>query len=209
MPRTETAPQPPTDLTAPTLTGKVVQLEQLSVDHGEDLRAATRDGELWNLWYTSVPRPEDVEAEIRRRLDLQRNGRMIPFVARRLSDARVIGMTSYYNLDWAVPTVLIGHTWNASSTHGTGLNIESKRLLLAHAFERLECASVRFETHRLNRQSRQAIEALGAQLDGILRHDRRMPDGSLRDTCSYSILRDEWPAVRQHLDHRLNRGRNR
>ncbi|WP_129659865.1 GNAT family N-acetyltransferase [Rothia uropygialis] len=205
----DTIPTPPTDLGAPTLTGTSVQLEQLSLDHCKDLQEATRDGELWNLWYTSVPRPEGIESEIHRRLELQRNKAMIPFAARRLADGKITGMTSYYDLDWSAPRVDIGYTWNAASTQRTGMNIESKKLLLTYAFETLKCISVRFETHKLNRQSRRAIEGLGAQLDGVLRNDRRMEDGSIRDTCSYSIVRDEWPAVRNHLAHRLNRAQDR
>lgn len=209
MNNSDLVPPAPETLTAPTLDGETVRLEQLRPEHCSDLQDAVRDGELWNLWYTPVPRPDGVAAEIRRRLDLQEKGSMIPFAARRLSDGKITGVTSYYDLDWSAPRVSIGHTWNAASTQRTGLNIESKLLLLTHAFDVLECISVRFETHKFNRQSRRAVEDLGAQLDGILRNHRRMPDGSLRDTCSYSIVRDEWPAVRNHLNHRLKRSRGR
>lgn len=190
---------------APVLSGSLVQLEQLSPDHLEGLREAARDGELWNLWYTFVPRPEDMAAEIRRRLDLQAKGEMVPWTVRRAADGRITGMTTFMNPLWSAPRVEIGSTWNAASTQRTGMNVEAKRLLLEYAFERLGCVSVRFCTHRLNRQSRQAIQDLGAQLDGILRGDAVSPDGSVRDTAVYSILRDEWPAVRSHLDFRLAR----
>lgn len=191
--------------TAPTLEGARVRLEQLTPDHLEDLQEAARDGELWNLWYTFVPRPEDMEEEIRRRLDLQEQQQMVPWVVRRQDTGQVTGMTTFMNPLWSAPRVEIGHTWNAASTQRTGINVESKLLLLSYAFEELGCLSVRFCTHRLNRQSRRAIEDLGAQLDGILRSDQRMPDGSVRDTAVYSILREEWPATRNHLQFRLAR----
>lgn len=191
--------------TAPTLEGSRVRLEQLTPDHLEDLQEAARDGELWNLWYTFVPRPEDMEAEIRRRLDLQEQQQMVPWVVRRQDTGQVTGMTTFMNPLWSAPRVEIGHTWNAASTQRTGTNVESKLLLMSYAFEELGCLSVRFCTHRLNRQSRRAIEDLGAQLDGILRSDQRMPDGSVRDTAVYSILREEWPATRNHLRFRLGR----
>ncbi|MDN5618242.1 MAG: GNAT family N-acetyltransferase, partial [Kocuria sp.] len=126
-------PPAPETLTAPTLDGETVRLEQLRPEHCSDLQDAVRDGELWNLWYTSVPEPDGVAAEIRRRLDLQDKGSMIPFAARCLSDGKITGVTSYYDLDWSAPRVDIGHTWNAASTHRTGMNIESKLLLLTHA----------------------------------------------------------------------------
>lgn len=194
---------------APTLTGRLVRLEQLGQEHLADLQEASRDGHLWNLWYTFVPGPEDMEAEIDRRLAEQRAGRMIPFATRRLSDGKVTGMTTFYGIDQTVPKLFIGYTWNAASTQGTGMNPESKRLLLRHAFEDLGCATVRFETHHLNFQSRGAIERLGAHLDGVLRRDRVMPDGSLRDTYTYSILREEWPPIDRHLAHRVDRRHDR
>lgn len=189
---------------APTLTGRLVRLEQLGPEHLTDLQEASRDGELWNLWYTSVPHPDDMAAEIDRRLSEQRAGRMIPFVTRRLADGKVTGMTTFYGIDQSIPKLFIGYTWNAASTQGTGMNPESKRLLLRHAFEDLACATVRFETHHLNFQSRGAIERLGAHLDGVLRRDRLMPDGTLRDTYTYSILRAEWAPIDHHLAHRVN-----
>ena len=186
-----------------TLSGDLVTLEPLSHDHHDGLVGAVRDGELWNLWYTSVPRPEAVEAEIDRRLGLQRAGSMLPFTARRNDTGDVIGMTTFMNVDPAVRRVEIGSTWNARSAHRTGTNAESKLLLLTHAFEVLDCMAVEFRTHWMNGQSRAAIERLGAKQDGVLRNHSRMPDGSLRDTVVYSIIESEWPAVRNELRRRL------
>lgn len=185
------------------LRGRLVTLEPLSADHRAALEDAVRDGELWNLWYTSVPRPEGMGAEISRRLALQEAGSMLPFAARRVSDGRLIGMTTYMNVDAAHRRVEIGSTWNAASAQGTGTNPESKLLLLRHAFETLGCIAVEFRTHWMNRQSRAAIERLGAKQDGVLRCHQLMPDGSLRDTVVYSIIASEWPMVRNGLELRL------
>ena len=186
-----------------TLTGDLVVLEPLRTEDHDELVDAVRDGELWNLWYTTIPRPEDMRAEIDRRLGLAAAGSMLPFVTRRRSSGVAIGMTTYLNIDLSVPKVEIGSTWNARSAHGSGTNAESKLLLLGHAFDTIGCATVELRTHWLNRQSRAAIERLGAKQDGVLRQHMRMPDGTLRDTVAYSILDSEWPAVRSQLRHRL------
>ena len=188
-----------------TLHGLLVTLEPLSRGHCAELEEAVRDGELWNLWYTSVPRPEGVAAEVDRRLALQDAGSMLPFVTRRVADGRAIGMTTYMNIDAANRRVEIGSTWNAQSAHGTGTNAESKLLLLRHAFETLDCIAVEFRTHWMNAQSRAAIERLGAKQDGVLRSHQMMPDGSLRDTVVYSVIASEWPMVRNGLELRLAR----
>ena len=130
---------------------------------------------------------------------------MLPFVAVRQSDDAVLGMTSFYDPQWAVPRVSIGHTWNRASTHGTGTNAESKLLLMTHAFEELGCRCVRYETSWANQQSRAAIERLGARLDGVLRGDRLERNGVLRDTVVYSVLEHEWPSVRTGLEARVAR----
>ena len=187
-----------------TLTGDRVVLEPLRAEHHDALVAAARDGELWNLWYTPIPRPEQMRAEIDRRLGLQAKGTMLPFVTRRRDTDEVIGMTTYMNIDLGVPRVEIGSTWNARSAHGTGTNPDSKLLLLGHAFDTLGCPAVEFRTHWLNRQSRAAIERLGAKQDGVLRQHTRTADGTLRDTVVYSILDSEWPAVRNQLRYRLS-----
>lgn len=195
-----------------TLRGKYVTLEPLREDHHDGLVDAVQDGELWNLWYTRVPRPEGMLAEIQSRLAQQETGTFLPF-ATRLNDpetgapGRVIGMTSYCNIDPVLPRLEIGYTWNAASVQGTGTNPDSKRLLLAHAFEVLGCEAVEFRTHWMNQQSRTAIARLGAKQDGVIRSHMRMPDGSLRDTVIFSIIASEWPMVRNGLDLRLAKAR--
>lgn len=187
------------------LTGEIVRLEPLSHDHAAGLVEATKDGELWKLWYTSVPTPDGMEAEIDRRLVLQDAGTMIPFATRDLRSGKVIGMTTYMNIDASLPRVEIGSTWNAKSAQGSGINPESKLLLFTHAFEVWDCPAVEFRTSWHNRQSRAAIEKLGAKLDGVLRQHTRTSDGSLRDTCVYSVVQAEWPQVRASLRFRLGR----
>lgn len=192
------------EMTAPTLSGRLVSLEQLRPEDHDDLVEAATDGQLWNLWYTTVPDAAGMAAEIDRRLALQEAGSMIPFTVRD-STGRALGMTTYMNIDRELPRVEIGSTWNRASAHGTGTNPESKLLLLTHAFEVLGCPAVEFRTHWMNHQSREAIERLGAKLDGVLRSHLRMADGSLRDTAVYSIIATEWPQVRAELVHRLRR----
>lgn len=188
------------------LRGSHAVLGPLAIEHETGLCEAARDGELWRLWYTSVPSPEGMAAEIRRRLALQAVGSMLPFT---VFDAtgRIAGMTTYMHIDAANRRLEIGSTWTRASAQRTPLNTQCKRLLLGHAFEALDCIAVEFRTHRLNTQSRRAIERLGAQLDGVLRAHLRTADGSLRDTAVYSITAAEWPAVRSHLDWQLARPR--
>ncbi|MGR0159222.1 GNAT family N-acetyltransferase [Paenarthrobacter nitroguajacolicus] len=186
-----------------TLTGKFVTLEPLSQEHHDGLVDAARDGDLWKLWYTSVPTPEGMAAEIDRRLDLQAKGSMVPFATRSNATGKLIGMTTYMNIDAETPRLEIGSTWNAAAAHGTGTNPDSKLLLLRHAFETLGCPAVEFRTHWLNQQSREAIARLGAKQDGVLRSHSRSKDGALRDTVVFSILEHEWPAVRNGLEFRL------
>ena len=193
-----------------TLTGRHVILEPLAEEHHDGLLAAASDGELWKLWYTSVPAPDAMAAEIRRRLTLQEQGSMLPFTTRLIDPGtggpgRIIGMTTYMNIDAATPRVEIGSTWNAASVQGTGTNPDSKLLLLRYAFEALGCPAVEFRTHWLNHQSREAIARLGAKQDGVLRSHSRTSDGTLRDTVVFSILEHEWPAVRAGLEYRLAR----
>ena len=186
-----------------TLRGEHATLVPLSSAHHDDLVEAARDGELWNLWYASVPRPEHVRAEIDRRARLQSAGTMLPFAALD-STGVAVGMTSYLNIDADTRRLEIGSTWYRERVQRTAFNTECKLMLLQHAFEKLDCVAVEFRTHFLNHRSRRAIERLGAKLDGILRNHRRLPDGSLRDTCVYSIISGEWPTVKRHLTHRLH-----
>jgi RimJ/RimL family protein N-acetyltransferase len=189
-----------------TLSGRHARLEPLAAAHLPGLQAAARDGELWQLWYTSVPHPDRMADEIARRLGLQQAASMLPFT---VFDAagRIVGMTTFMHIDNANRRVEIGSTWIAASAQRGPLNTECKLMLLGHAFEQLDCIAVELRTHRLNSQSRRAIERLGAQLDGVLRSHLRMPDGTLRDTAVYSITAAEWPTVRTHLNWQLQRPR--
>ena len=194
-----------------TLQGRHVRLEPLQASHHDDLVDAVRDGELWNHWYTSIPTPEGMSAEIQRRLELQARASMCPFAVIEPASGRAVGMTTYMNIDAANRRVESGSTWYRRSVQRTPLNTEAKRLLLAHAFEQLACIAVEFRTHFFNQQSRRAIERLGAKLDGVLRSHQINPHplaaGSLRDTCVYSIIASEWPNVKAHLDYQLVRAR--
>ena len=189
-----------------TLTGRHARLVPLASEHNAALSRAVLDGELWRLWYTAVPSPEGMAAEIERRLRLQAAGSMLPFTVLDASGTPV-GMSTYMNIDAAHRRVEIGSTWYAARVQRTPLNTDCKLLLLGHAFDALECIAVEFRTHRFNQQSRRGIERLGAQLDGILRNHQRMPDGTLRDTCVYSITADEWPTVQTHLRWQLDKPR--
>lgn len=182
-----------------TLTGSHSTLVPLSQDHHDDLVEATKDGELWKLWYTSVPTPDGMRAEIDRRLDLQNRNTMLPFAVIANASGKAVGMTTYMNIDSVHRRVEIGSTWYRKSVQRTPLNTECKLLLLTHAFESLNCIAVEFRTHFFNQQSRRAIERLGAKLDGILRSHQTAANGTLRDTCVYSIIASEWPAVKAHL----------
>ena len=194
-----------------TLSSPHVRLEPLTLAHHDDLVAAVRDGELWQLWYTAIPAPEGMAAEIERRLQLQTQGSMCPFAVIDPATGQAVGMTTYMNIDATHRRVEIGSTWYSKSLQRSPLNTEAKRLLLAHAFEQLQCIAVEFRTHFFNQQSRRAIERLGAKLDGILRSHQINPHplsaGALRDTCVYSIIATEWPNVRTHLDFQLSRTR--
>ena len=185
------------------LHGRHASLEPLSAAHHDGLVEATRDGELWKLWYTSVPSPEGMRAEIERRLELQQAGSMLPWTVRSLATGKIAGMTTYMNIDARYRRVEIGSTWYAKSAQRTPLNTECKLMLLAHAFESLACIAVEFRTAFFNHASRRAIERLGAKQDGILRSHQQYANGSLRDTVVYSIVAAEWPAAKQHLEFKL------
>jgi RimJ/RimL family protein N-acetyltransferase len=188
-----------------TLNGLNVRLLPLSLDHHDELVTAVLDGELWKLWYTSVPEPQNMRAEIERRLALQETGSMIPFTVIESATGKAVGMTTYMNIDRVTRRVEIGSTWYAQRVQRTGINTEAKLLLLAHAFDALGCIAVELRTHIMNLQSRQAIERLGAKLDGILRSHSYARNGTLRDTCIYSIIRSEWTEVRDTLNQYLTK----
>jgi N-acetyltransferase len=185
-----------------TLSGQYARLEPLSQAHHEGLIEAVTDGELWKLWYTSVPAPENMTKEIDRRLGLQRAGSMLPFTVFD-ADGKVAGMTTYMNIDAPNRRVEIGSTWYAKRVQRSALNTQCKLLLLTHAFEELDCIAVEFRTHFFNHQSRRGIERLGAKQDGILRNHQIGGNGTLRDTVVYSIITAEWPTVKAHLNYQL------
>jgi len=194
--------QPNPDFLPLPLTGRYVSLVPLTLEHAPGLAEAARDGELYKLWYTNIPHPDAIDAEIARRISLQEIGIMAPFT---VLDAtgRISGMTTYMNIDQSHRRVEIGSTWYAARVQRTLLNTEAKLLLLTHAFETIGVIAVEFRTHFFNHQSRRAIERLGAKLDGILRNHQRAPNGTLRDTCVYSITEAEWPTVKAHLKYKL------
>jgi N-acetyltransferase len=185
------------------LRGQYARLEPLSRDHLDGLTAAVKDGELWKLWYTFVPRAEDMAKEIDRRLGLRAAGSMLPFTVFD-ADGKIAGMSTYMNVDAPNRRVEIGSTWYAKRVQRSALNTQCKLLLLGHAFEQLDCIAVEFRTHFFNHQSRRGIERLGAKLDGILRSHQIAPNGTLRDTAVYSIIASEWPTVKAHLNYQLN-----
>jgi RimJ/RimL family protein N-acetyltransferase len=186
-----------------TLRGPHALLKPLSQDHVDGLTEAVKDGELWKLWYTFIPRPENMGKEIGRRLGLQAAGAMLPFTVFD-ADGRIAGMSTYMNVDAANRRVEIGSTWYAGRVQRSAVNTQCKLLLLGHAFEKLDCIAVEFRTHFFNHASRRGIERLGAKQDGILRSHQIAPNGTLRDTVVYSIIASEWPTVKAHLDYQLN-----
>ena len=193
-----------------TLSGQHAWLEPLGPEHEDEVRAAAADGELWKLWYTSVPSPEKVGDWLATALDMRERLGAMPFVVREMRDGqpgKVVGATRLFNVDEANRRLEIGHTWYSKSAQRSGINTECKLLLLTHAFETLRCIAVEFRTHWMNHQSRAAIARLGAKQDGVLRNHQRMPDGSFRDTVVFSIIESEWLTVKRHLQYKLEQPR--
>lgn len=188
-----------------TLTGSLVILEPLSLEHAHGMKEAVRDGNLWNLWYTTVPSPEKVEEYIQKALDMRSNAGAMPFAVLEKESREVIGCTRYFNVDEDNQRLEIGYTWYSESHQRTGVNTECKYLLLSHAFEKLDAIAVEFRTHWHNQKSRAAIARLGAKQDGVLRNHTRSADGVYRDTVVFSIINSEWPAVRQALQFNMNK----
>ncbi len=180
-------------------------LEPLAREHASDLQRAAADGELWQLWYTSVPAPGATEAYVDAALRMREQLGAMPFVVRDNAAAEIVGCTRYFNVDAANRRLEIGHTWYARRVQRTAINTECKLLLLIHAFEQLRCIAVEFRTHWFNRASREAIARLGAKQDGVLRNHQIAADGSYRDTVVFSIIESEWPAVKRHLGFLLER----
>jgi RimJ/RimL family protein N-acetyltransferase len=192
-------------LTPTVLEERGIRLEPMTDAHHDALATAAADGELWNLWFTAVPPPGGMAAYIATALQGQRDGHMLPWVVRDLPSGAVIGSTRYHDIMPGIDRVEIGHTWYAQRHQRTHVNTTCKRILLRHAFETLGCQVVGLRTDRFNFRSQRAIEALGAQKDGVIRHFGVRKDGTARDTVMYSILAAEWPDVRRYLDLRLAR----
>ncbi|WP_288456001.1 GNAT family protein [uncultured Acinetobacter sp.] len=195
-------------LTSQVLENDHVILKPLEIQHMEALIEAVCDGELWNLWFTHIPTPEQMGAEIQRRLNLQTQGKMLPYTVFEKQTAQVLGMTSFMNIEAVHRRVEIGSTWYRQSVQRTHINTACKQLLLSYAFDHLDCIAVEFRTSSFNFKSRAAIERLGAKLDGILRSHQIVKDDILRDTYVYSILKSEWATVRQHLNFLLGNSNN-
>jgi RimJ/RimL family protein N-acetyltransferase len=190
-----------------TLRGRHAMIEPLAREHEDAVKRAAADGELWRLWYTSVPSPEGTAKWLDIALDMRERLGAMPFVVRDNASGEVIGSTRYFNIDAQNRRLEIGHTWYAKRVQRTAVNTECKLLLLTHAFETLQCIAVEFRTHWFNHQSRTAIARLGAKQDGVLRNHQLQPDGSRRDTVVFSIIDAEWPAVKRHLQFLMERPR--
>ena len=192
-----------------TLEGHGVRLEPMEKQHRDALAEAAADGELWQLWFTSVPRPEETERYVAQALEGRDAGHMLPWVVREAASGELVGSTRYHDIIKPASRVEIGWTWYAKRWQKSHVNTACKLLLLAHAFEALECKVVGLRTDNFNFNSQRAIEALGAKKDGVLRHHWPRRDGTVRDSVMYSIILSEWPDVRRHLELRLARGANR
>jgi len=191
-----------------TLQGHGVRLEPLALSHVESLITAASDGNLWELWFTSVPEPARAHDYVAAALEGQRAGTMLPWAVRELTSDTVVGTTRYHDIVTAVERVEIGYTFYARSWQHTHLNTACKLLLIEHAFDALGCKVVGLRTDNFNFASQKAIAALGAKPDGVLRHHQLRKDGSVRDSVMFSILLAEWPDVRRHLETRLARLKN-
>jgi RimJ/RimL family protein N-acetyltransferase len=185
-----------------------IRLEPLSLAHGPEIAEAVKDGELWKLWFTVVPAPDDATAYIETALAGQSRGQFLPWAVRDTTSGKVIGSTRYHDILPDVDRVEIGNTWYGASHQRRKVNTLCKLMLLGHAFDTLGCAVVGLRTDNFNFRSQAAIEALGAKKDGVIRNYRRRKDGSIGDTVMYSILAQEWPMVKRHLEFRLARHAN-
>src|SRR3954470_6879868 len=187
------------------LEGRGIRLEPLSENHRDALAAVAADGELWNLWFTSVPDPGSTEAYIAEALKGQGDGHMLPWAVRDLATGTIVGTTRFHDIVAAIDRVEIGYTWYAQSRQRSNVNTTCKLLLLQHAFDTIGCKVVGLRTDNFNFRSQRAIEGIGAKKDGVLRHHAARRDGTVRDSVMYSILASEWPDVRRHLELRLAR----
>ena len=190
-----------------TLAGSKVILEPLVLEHAVGMVEAVKDGELWKLWFTSIPSPEKVGEYIQTALNWRENLGAMPFIIREKESNKIVGCTRYFNVDEVNQRLEIGYTWYSESVQRTSINTECKYLLLSHAFEKLDAIAVEFRTHWHNHKSRAAIARLGAKQDGVLRNHQRSADGIYRDTVVFSIINLEWPAVKRSLEFKLQNHR--
>ena len=189
-----------------TLEGHGVRLEPLAREHRDALAKAAADGELWQLWFTTVPEPQQTETYIAQALAGRDAGHMLPFVVREAGSGAIVGSTRYHDIVKEAHRVEIGYTWYARKWQKSHVNTACKLLLLGHAFDTLDCKVVGLRTDNFNFASQRAIEALGAKKDGVLRHHAPRRDGTVRDSVMYSIMLSEWPDVKRHLELRLKKG---
>ncbi|KVA15710.1 GNAT family N-acetyltransferase [Burkholderia ubonensis] len=189
----------------PTLTGEHVELQPLNASHAQALLAAAADGQLWNLRVTVVPGPDTIDAYLATALQGRAEGTVMPFAIVERATGRIVGSTRFWKIDRKNRKLEIGHTWLGESVQRSRVNTEAKWLLLTYAFETLRCVRVQFTTDELNEKSRAAILRLGAKQEGIVRHERIMPDGRKRNSVRFSIIDDEWPDVKARLRERLAR----
>ena len=192
-----------------TLEGRHVLLSPMTRERADAIAAAlagaAADGDMWESKVTTIPRPEGMRAYVDTALAELDAGVSMPFVTVDRASGRTVGSTRYMSIEAPHRRLEIGTTWIGKSFQRTAINTEAKYLMLAHAFETLRCIAVDLRTHEKNLQSRAAIERLGAKLDGLLRNHRIMPDGSTRNTATYSIIDTEWPGVKAQLAARLLR----
>ncbi|HJV80708.1 GNAT family protein [Noviherbaspirillum sp.] len=191
---------------AVTLNGRHATLEPLALEHEEEIKLAAADGELWNLWFTTVPRPEGVRNYIEQLIAQRERGEVLAFAVRDNESGRIVGGTRYLHIDENNRRLEIGGTWYAQRAQRTAINTECKLMLLTHAFEKLRCIAVEFRTDWFNKRSQAAIERLGARRDGVLRNHIIMPDGRIRDSVVYSVIQNEWPGVKKNLLYKLEAG---
>ena len=190
-----------------TLEGRGIRLEPLESKHRDALAAVAADGELWNLWFTMIPEPENTAKYIDTALEGQKAGHMLPWVVRESASGKIVGTTRYHDIVPAIDRVEIGYTWYGRSWQRTHVNTACKLALMTHAFETLKCAVVGLRTDNFNFASQAAIAALGAKRDGVIRHHAARKDGSVRDSVMFSVLAAEWPDVKRHLQLRMDRHR--
>jgi N-acetyltransferase len=189
----------------PTLTGKTVELRPLQADHAQALVDAAADGQLWNMTLTVVPNADTIDGYIAKALEGRAAGTVMPFVIVLRETGAIVGSTRFWKIDRINRKLEIGHTWLAESVQRSGVNTEAKYLLLSHAFDAMQCVRVQFTTDELNDKSRAAILRIGAKQEGVVRHERIMPDGRKRNSVRFSIIDDEWVEVKAMLEAKLGR----